>query len=230
MGAWREEVRRHARLADELRLPAFQWYAPLWAAVDATLAGRFDDAERLTAEADAAGARAGDRNAELFSGMVRFMAQLEREEYAEADIGFVEDKIANSPAGPAYRSSYAWLLAALGDSGRARAELDAVMAAGSAFDANWLSAQAECAEACILLGAADHAAVLYERLTPYAGRPATAGRAVCSYGSIDRHLGGLAALLGRGEDAERHLRAGIAHDEEMGCIVWAARGRSRLER
>jgi hypothetical protein len=230
MGAWREEVRRHARLADELRLPAFQWYAPLWAAVDATLAGRFDEAARLTAEADAAGARAGDRNAELFSGMVRFMAQLEREEYDEADIGFVEDKIANSPAGPAYRSSYAWLLAARGDSGRARAELDAVMAAGSAFDANWLSAQAECAEACILLGAADHAAVLYERLTPYAGRPATAGRAVCSYGSIDRHLGGLASLLGRREDAERHLRAGIAHDEEMGCTVWAARGRRRLGR
>ena len=47
MPACREEIARHARLADELRLPAFQWYAPLWAATEATLAGRFAEAERL---------------------------------------------------------------------------------------------------------------------------------------------------------------------------------------
>ena len=31
-----------------------------------------------------------------------------------------------------------------------------------------------------------------------------------SYGAIDRHLGGLAALLGRSETAITHLRAAIA--------------------
>ena len=83
-----------------------------------------------------------------------------------------------------------------------------------------MSAQAECAEACVLLGDATHAAVLYERLLPYAGRPATAGRAVTSYGAVDRHLGGLAALLGRRDDAVRHLRAAIARNDELGCTVW----------
>ena len=39
---------------------------------------------------------------------------------------------------------------------------------------------------------------LYERLAPYAGRPATSGRAVSSYGAVDRRLGGLAAVLGGG--------------------------------
>ncbi len=75
MPAWREEAARHARLAEELRLPVFQWYTPLWAAIEAMLAGRYDDvgtAERRTAEE--AGMRAGDRNAELFAGMVRFCA------------------------------------------------------------------------------------------------------------------------------------------------------------
>ena len=90
-----------------------------------------------------------------------------------------------------------------------------------AFDANWMSAQAECADACVLLGDPTHAAVFYDRLLPYAGRPATAGRAVASYGAVDRHLGGLAALLGRRDDAERHLRAGIARNHELGCSVWA---------
>jgi tetratricopeptide (TPR) repeat protein len=63
--AWREETARHARLAEELRLPAFQWYTPLWAAVQAMLVGRYEDVDRLTAEAEEAGLRAGDRNAEL---------------------------------------------------------------------------------------------------------------------------------------------------------------------
>ena len=194
------------------------------------LDGRYEEAESLTAEAEAAGTRAGDRNAELFASMVRFNAQIQREEFDAVGLDFLQDKIAHSPAGPAYRSSYAWLLAALGETERANAELDAVMAWRQAFDANWMSSQAESAEACILLGARNHASALYERLLPYAGRPATSGRAVTSFGAVDRHLGGLAALLGRDEDAERHLLAGIARDEEMGCTVWAARGRSRLER
>jgi tetratricopeptide (TPR) repeat protein len=46
MPGWREETVRHARLAEELRLPVYEWYTPLWAAVDAMLAGRYDDVER----------------------------------------------------------------------------------------------------------------------------------------------------------------------------------------
>jgi hypothetical protein len=84
-----------------------------------------------------------------------------------------------------------------------------------------MSAQAECAEASVVLGDAAFAAVLYERLLPYAGRPATAARAVVSYGAVDRHLGGLAALLGRQDKARRHLRAAIVRNHELGCTVWA---------
>ena len=40
---WRAELRRHAALADELRLPAFQWYTPLWEAVDAVHCGRYEE-------------------------------------------------------------------------------------------------------------------------------------------------------------------------------------------
>ncbi|MEA2282482.1 MAG: hypothetical protein QOK21_3089, partial [Solirubrobacteraceae bacterium] len=38
--------------------------------------------------------------------------------------------------------------------------------------------------------------------------------------AVDRHLGGLAALLGRHDDAERHLRAAIVRNDELGCDVW----------
>lgn len=230
MPAWREEVARHARLAEELRLPAFEWYTPLWAAVEAMLAGRYDEAERLTAAAEEAGMRAGDRNAELFASLVRFCGMLERQAFEEPPLDFVEDKIANSPAGPAYRGGYAWILAGLGDAERARAELHAAMALPHAFDANWLSFQAECAEASLLLDDSTYAPVLYERLAPYAGRPAAAGRAVCSYGAIDRPLGGLAALLGRHADAVRHLEDAIRINDALGCVVWREHAERHLAR
>jgi DNA-binding SARP family transcriptional activator len=230
MPAFRAEAAHHARLADELRLPAFQWYAPLWAAVEALLAGRFEAADALAAEARERGVRAGDRNADLFADMLLFTGQLERGELDQVDLAFVEDKIATSPAGPAYAGSYAWMLAARGEPDRARATLAQVIAHPHAFDANWMSAQAECAEACVLLGDATHAGVFYDRLLPYAGRPATAGRAVTSYGAVDRHLGGLAALLGRRDDAVRHLRAAIDRNAVLGCTVWREHSRWWLHR
>jgi DNA-binding SARP family transcriptional activator len=230
MPAWREETARHARLAGELRLPGFQWYTPLWAGVEAMLAGFFEEANRLSVEAEEAGLRAGDRNAELFPAMVRFCAQLERDAFDEIDIEFVEAKIAGSAAGIAYRGSYAWVLGGRGETERARAELHATMAFEHAFDANWLSLQAECAEASILLGDARHAATLYERLAPYAGRPVTAGRAAWSNGAVDRLLGGLAALIGREDDAIRHLKDALRLNEALGCSVWRAHAERQLTR
>ena len=229
MPACREEMARHARLADELRLPSFQWYTPLWAAVEALLAGRFDEAERLAAEAREQGVRAGDGNAELFADMLLFTGQLERGEFDEVDLAFIEDKIANSPAGPAYAASYAWVLA-----GRGRDRPGARDARRTRSPTRTRSTPTGCPprpsapRRASLLGDATHAAVVYERLLPYAGRPATAGRAVTSYGAVDRHLGGLAALLGRRDDAVRHLRAAIARNHELGCTVWAEHAEREL--
>ena len=97
-----------------------------------------------------------------------------------------------------------------------------------AFDANWLSLQAEVAEASVLIGEATFAATLDDRLAPYAGRPVTAGRAVCSYGAVDRTLGGLAALLGRRDDAVRHLEDAVRINDAIGCVVWRARAERDL--
>jgi hypothetical protein len=230
MTAWREEAARHTRLAEELRLPSFQWYTPLWAATEAMLAGRYEDVERLSAEAEQAGLSAGDRNAPVLASIVRFCARLEREAFNETDLTFVKDKIANSPAGIAYRGGYTWILAGLGETERARAELHATMELTHAFDANWLSLQVELAEASVLIGDATFGVSLYERLAPYAGRPVTAGRAACSYGAVDRSLGGLAGLLGRERDAVRHLADAIQLNDAFGAAVWRARAERDLAR
>jgi hypothetical protein len=51
-----------------------------------------------------------------------------------------------------------------------------------------------------------------------------------SYGALDRHLGMLAALLGRHDRAIAHFRAARDRDAEMGCTAWQEHTRRQLDR
>jgi hypothetical protein len=231
IAAWRAEVARHGALADELRLPAFSWYAPLWAAVDALHAGRFEEGARLRAAARAAGERAGERNTDVFAKMLVFQEGCLSGQWAGVVHEFALAKISGSPASMAYRAGYAWMLAASGDVAGAREQLEIVARddfAGLAFDTNWPSAVGEAAETVAILRDAELAARLYEMIAPYAGRPLTAGRAIASYGMADRHLGLLAGVLGRHGAAAAHLEAAIALDGERGMRPWVVQGRLAL--
>jgi DNA-binding SARP family transcriptional activator len=230
---WRAERARHDELAAALRLPSYTWYAPMWGAVEALHAGRFADAHRLADVARAAGERAGEPNAEVFARMLEFQSAALRGDPQGLDWGFLADKISDSPAGMAYRCGSTWLLALSGREDDARAELAVVSAegyAGIAFDTNWPSAMGECAEACALLDDRDAAEPLYELLAPYAGRPLTAGRAVCSYGVADRHLGMLATVLERHDAAVAHLERALELDARAGMRPWVIHGRNALAR
>ena len=67
----REEIERHEQLADRLRLPAYQWWGPMWRSTLAIAAGPLGDAERLIAAFAAIGARTTDRNALLYAEIQR---------------------------------------------------------------------------------------------------------------------------------------------------------------
>jgi tetratricopeptide (TPR) repeat protein len=211
---WREEARRHAELAERLRMPAYIWYGPLWQAVDAIQHGRFAEAERFREQARELGTRAGDENAELFAGILLGPAAhaLVRRSFDEVDLDWADDKIEHSPAGVAWISGYSWVLAELGRKQEAREYLARIAPdrfAALPFDTNWLGSIGEASEAVLILGDVHTAAVLYDLLKPYTGRPITAGRAVVSYGSSDRNLGELASMLGRADDATRHFEAAL---------------------
>ncbi len=231
MAEWRAEVRRHGELAAELRLPGFTWYTPLWDAVVAVHDGRYAEGAALRERARDAGRRAGDRNADLFAEMLIYQEIALRGDWDAVNLGLFEDKIATSPAGMSWRSSYAWVLAATGRRDEAREHLAVVSADGFAalpFDANWPSAMSECAEAIAILADAALADPVYERLLPYADRTPTAGRAIASYGSTQRLLAGLAAALGRPEEAVARHEQGIRRNEALGFPVWAEHGRRSL--
>jgi hypothetical protein len=115
MDGFRDTVEEHVDLADELALPAYQWYGPLWRAVDATLAGRYDEGERLGDEALVLGRRAGDPNAELFREMLAYHAIEQQATFHAFDIGQLRARRAASSAPNAWRCALAWILAETGN-------------------------------------------------------------------------------------------------------------------
>jgi DNA-binding SARP family transcriptional activator len=229
--AAREEIERHERLADRLRLPAYQWWGPMWRSTLAIAAGRVAEAERLMAEFAAIGARTADRNALLYAEIQRFvLAMMGVGEPPPVDS---LDRERDRPADYAYRAGYSWWLAREGESGGAR-DLIAWIAADDwarlADDMNRLAALCEVAQAMTIVGDATHAAGAYERLAPYAGRNVVNARGAGGYGSAELHLGELAALLGRRAAAEAHLVAAAERNAAIGADAWAAAARAALGR
>ncbi len=229
--AWRAERARHAGLAEQLRLAAFTWYATLWEAVDELCAGNVEQATLLRERARAEGERAGDSNGWLFAEMLAFCTRLCTGDVENLDVGWVQDRIATSATGPAYRAGYSWALALTGHHDEAHHHLDLLAHDDFAllpFDANWMSAIGEAMEAARIVNHQPTAHAVQQVLAPYAGRPLTAGRAVQTYGSADRQLGHAAALLGDHDTARHWYERAIEIDDANRLWPWTDRARQAL--
>jgi DNA-binding SARP family transcriptional activator/tetratricopeptide (TPR) repeat protein len=214
----REEIDRHERLAERLRLPAYEWWAPMWRSSLAILEGRFEDAERLVDRfRDAA-----DPNARLYAEIQGVVAAVVRGRPVPFDDARVMERESGRPAEYAYRAGHAWILALAGRADEARAEI-AYAVAHLKDDMNRLAAIVEMTEALRILGEPGPAAQLYDALAPYADRNVLNARGAAGYGSASLHLGTLARLLGRDEDADRHFRDANAHNQRLGAAVWIER-------
>ena len=126
--AARRELAEHERLADELHLPGYQWWAPMWRAMLAFLAGDLAEAQRLRAAAVAIGRRAGDRVAELFDWIQAVFLDIEREPLSPDTNTDVPDRLAVAAVQSAFRSDLPVLYAEMGRTDEARRELDALAA------------------------------------------------------------------------------------------------------
>ena len=183
---------------------AFAWYTPLWAAVEAVHAGRYDEGAELRERARVEGRRAGDRNADLFAEMLLWSRRCSAATGPRSTSAWSRTR--SPPPRPGWRGA-----------GPTRG-CSPPPAARTPRASSWPSsppttsrrcrstptgrpAMAECAEACVLLGDAGLAIAVYERLLPYADRSVTSGRAVTSVGSTQRLLAGLAAVLDRTDEA-----------------------------
>ena len=104
--AARTEIEAHERLAETLKLPAYEWWAPMWRSSLAILEGRSGDARELIARV----AAVDDPNAKLYADINTFVAALIARDPNPLDAAIVERETGR-PAEYAYRAGYAWVLA-----------------------------------------------------------------------------------------------------------------------
>lgn len=129
---------------------------------------------------------------------------------------------------PAVRAWRLALVSFLADAGRGeemRAEFERL--AAHDFDdippdGQWLTAITRIADACAHLGDAERAAILYEKLLPFAGLAVIAGRAASVSGPVALYLGQLALTMGRAADAVEHLEQALGMATRMGDRPFAA--------
>jgi hypothetical protein len=213
----REEIERHEQLAARLRLPAYEWWGPMWRSSLAILGGRLDEASGLIDRIR----DSQDPNARLYVEIQTLVMSLLTADPNPLPADVV-DRETGRPAEYAYRAGYAWILALEGRADEAREQM-AYSPAHMTHDMTRLAALAELALALPLLGEPGPAAQIYDLLLPYADRNIVNGRGGAGYGSASLHLAVLAQLLHRDEDAARHFDDARPHNQRLGAAVWIER-------
>jgi class 3 adenylate cyclase/tetratricopeptide (TPR) repeat protein len=212
------ELDTYSRLAEDLRMPQHLWHVPLLRGMRASMDGRFADAERLADEARRGGERAQEPlSAQLYALQ---MSVLRRHQgRVEEMIPAVREMAQRYPAIRAWRLALVSFLADAGRLEETRTEFERLAAHDFddiPLDAQWLTAMTRIADACAHLGDAQRAALLYEKLAPFADYAVVAGRAASMNGPVSSYLGRLAMTIGRIDDAIRHLEHGLELGRRMG--------------
>ncbi len=216
------ELRLYERLVAEARVPRYRWRAHFYRGMRALCDGRFADAEELILGVLAQEERFMPRDAgQVFGGQI---AMLRREQGRTADIQPVlEAAVERFPALWVWRAMLALAHADAGRADKAR-ELLGVLAEGDFTrlpkGLNWVVGLVILAEVCAALGDRACALRLYDLLRPCSPRVVMGGAGVVCWGSLDRHLGLLAAATGRWEAAERHFAAAVETNARIGARPW----------
>jgi DNA-binding SARP family transcriptional activator len=203
-------------LAEELRQPAQEWLVGAYQTFMALLEGRFEDAERLIGETRSLGARPQSWTAEATYGLQMYALRRDRGRLQEVE-SLVRRAAKENPTYPIWRCVLANMLAELGSTAEARAELDALAPDGFGaipFDEEWVVSLCVLSETASRLGEQDHAVTLYALLLPYADRVAISYSEI-SLGSVSRLLGILASTSGHYDDASRHFEDALATNERI---------------
>src|SRR3954470_12354692 len=222
------ELPIYDRQAGELRQPNYKRYALIRLAMKELLAGRFENVERLLARFSPETARHGlEPNTLQAFGVVTFALRRDQGQLEEVEESF-RSFVDQYPAVPGWRAGLAVLYMELDR--REDAEREFEMLAENDFavipeDANWVTSLALISEVAHYLGDAPRAALLYERLLPYAKRNIVVGGGWTCHGNAERFLGLLAHTPGRLEAADRHFRAGRKANASIGAHPLVATGR-----
>jgi hypothetical protein len=216
--------RVHA-LADELGQPTLLWFDCFIRAGLELLHGYLAAGERLAEQAFRLGQEAGQPDAVLiYGGQMAFIRSYQGR--GEEIIDMLRQSASAFAGVPSFRAGLAATLYSLELHDEARPILE--QAASDRFEhvgsgVVTLTALATYADAAFQASDARAAAMLYERLQPFAEQ--VVWNATGGYGHVRMWLGLLAAVLGEHQHADEHLQFACAFHEANDMPLWAACGR-----
>lgn len=217
IGAADREIARYETLAADLHQAHYAFRARALRAMRAMLNGEFDRSERLAAEAVDFANQAQTPLGIAFQAAHALAFDRTRGRLTSAET-IARPLVEALPTIAGIRLGLAALYADLGRSDEAAAYFASSAAADFADvprDNNWLLTTSLAAEIAAHLGDTRAAALLFDRLAPFADRHAVAASGWTSLGSIARPLGLLAATLGRNDDAVVLLERALAAHQQM---------------
>ena len=216
-------------LGGELRQPLLEHLAVGWQGVFAQLAGDIEAAEGIAARSYELAHRAQVGYASSYLSGMLFTLRRQQGRVEEL-LPAMESLVVGRSASHAWRAALALAQVETGATAAGREHYEPLAAASARAvprDWYWFFTVALLAEACCALRDRRRALQLYELLVPFAERYVQVIFAA-NWGSVQRHLGMLAAVLERHDVAEHHLRAGIAANERIGAILMTAETQCEL--
>jgi tetratricopeptide (TPR) repeat protein len=220
--AWRD-VEHEAQLAERLGQPTMRWLATYDHGNLEIIGGRLAEAEQHAHEALQIATLSAQPDALSF-----FTSQLTNIRYEQGRLAelqpLIAQVVADNPGIPAFRAVLA-LACCEGDlDDEARRLLAHETSTGFSElppDVTWLPGLAIYAEVAAHLQDEAAANVLHGLLAPWSGQVVYSG--ISAWGCVDHHLGAVASVLGRYEEAEEHLRAAAELNVALRAPVWSAR-------
>jgi DNA-binding CsgD family transcriptional regulator len=224
-----DEARRlameHSVLTAELGQPLFRVLDLFAAGLMAMGQGHFAEAEAMAEDANALAGFLSGNDAGGGYGAQLFSIRRDQGRLDEAR-PLVEAVVRFDRAGATWRPALTVLQAELGMRDEARAGLGLLVAnrlAAVPRDSLWSASLGYLADAAVTLADEEAAAAVYRELVTFRGLVLQVGYLLAAYGSADRVLGQLAALLGRRRDAEAHFETALRVDRRARMPVWLAR-------
>jgi tetratricopeptide (TPR) repeat protein len=230
VATWDVCLEQMAEIVQVVPQPSMRWVLLFTRGPRALLAGNIDEADALALEALEVGSGSGEPDARAFFGSQIFGVRYEQGRVAELTEALVEMKASN-PNIPSFGPMLGVALCEAGrneDASVLLREITQERFSTVMRGSIWLSTLGRWAVVATHLEDQPAAAELYRQMLPYADH--FLWNLVGLWGMASYHLGTLAGVLGRLEDAEQHLRQAEATHQSMGAPIWLARTRLAIAR